>query len=85
MLPRPDTLVGLAGRADRGHLRNHGVHRYPRGGGSGGGGAHRSRQQIAAVLFDRYGLLRLPQNPVNGVRLGGVAPLLMGVALIQLF
>lgn len=23
-------------------------------------------QQIAAVLFDRYGLLRLPQNPVNG-------------------
>jgi len=38
---------------------------------------------VAVVLFDRFGLLRLPRRPVPIVRLGGVA-LLIGVALSQL-
>jgi bacterial/archaeal transporter family-2 protein len=40
-------------------------------------------QQIAAVLFDRFGLLRLPRRQVTMLRLGGVALLLSGVALSQ--
>jgi transporter family-2 protein len=41
-------------------------------------------QQIASVLVDRYGLLRLPCRPITRRRLLGVATLLAGVALIQL-
>jgi bacterial/archaeal transporter family-2 protein len=41
-------------------------------------------QQIASVLVDRYGLLRLPRRPITRRRLLGVATLLAGVALIQL-
>jgi bacterial/archaeal transporter family-2 protein len=40
-------------------------------------------QQLASVFVDGYGLLRLPRRPVTGARLGGVATLLAGVALIQ--
>jgi bacterial/archaeal transporter family-2 protein len=40
-------------------------------------------QQLASVFVDRYGLLRLPRRPISRVRLGGVAALLVGVALIQ--
>ena len=40
-------------------------------------------QQLAAVLVDRHGLLRLPARPVTRVRLLGVAVLLAGVALVQ--
>jgi transporter family-2 protein len=40
-------------------------------------------QQIASVLVDRHGLLRLPQRPISRARMGGVATLLAGVALIQ--
>jgi bacterial/archaeal transporter family-2 protein len=40
-------------------------------------------QQIASVLVDRHGLLRLPRRPISRARLGGVAALLAGVALIQ--
>jgi bacterial/archaeal transporter family-2 protein len=40
-------------------------------------------QQIGAVLFDRYGLLRLPRRPVTTFRLAGVGLLLGGVILIQ--
>jgi bacterial/archaeal transporter family-2 protein len=40
-------------------------------------------QQLASVLVDAYGLLRLPRRPVTAIRLGGVATLLVGVALIQ--
>jgi bacterial/archaeal transporter family-2 protein len=40
-------------------------------------------QQVASVLVDRYGLLRLPERPVPRLRLSGVALLLAGVALIQ--
>jgi transporter family-2 protein len=40
-------------------------------------------QQLASVFVDAYGLLRLPRRPVTGARLGGVAILLAGVALIQ--
>jgi transporter family-2 protein len=42
-------------------------------------------QQVASVFVDRYGLMRLPQRPVSGLRLAGVAALLLGVALIQAF
>ena len=41
-------------------------------------------QQIASVLVDRYGLLRLPRRPITRRRLLGVTTLLAGVALIQL-
>ena len=40
-------------------------------------------QQIASVLVDRHGLLRLPRRPITNVRLTGVAALLAGVAAIQ--
>jgi bacterial/archaeal transporter family-2 protein len=41
-------------------------------------------QQIASVLVDRHGLLRLPRRPIPPTRLLGVAVLLAGVALIEL-
>ena len=41
-------------------------------------------QQIASVLVDRYGWLRLPQRPVSATRLIGVAILLLGVAIVRL-
>jgi bacterial/archaeal transporter family-2 protein len=41
-------------------------------------------QQLASVLVDRYGLLRLPRREIVPRRLLGVAALLAGVALIQL-
>jgi bacterial/archaeal transporter family-2 protein len=41
-------------------------------------------QQIASVLVDRYGLMRLPRRPIAGPRLLGIAFLLGGVMLIQL-
>jgi transporter family-2 protein len=41
-------------------------------------------QQLASVLVDRHGLLRLPRRPIPPIRLLGVAALLGGVALIQL-
>jgi bacterial/archaeal transporter family-2 protein len=41
-------------------------------------------QQLASLLVDRYGLLRLPERRISAVRLAGVALLLLGVALIQL-
>jgi bacterial/archaeal transporter family-2 protein len=40
-------------------------------------------QQLASLLVDRYGLLRLPRRPIPRARLTGVALLLAGVALIQ--
>ena len=40
-------------------------------------------QQIASVLVDRYGWLRLPQRPVSRLRLTGVVVLLLGVAVIK--
>jgi bacterial/archaeal transporter family-2 protein len=40
-------------------------------------------QQIASVLIDRYGLLRLPRRPIARARVAGVAALLAGVALIH--
>jgi len=41
-------------------------------------------QQLAAVLVDRYGLLRLARRPISHRRILGVAVLLTGVALITL-
>ena len=41
-------------------------------------------QQVASVLVDRYGWFRLPQRPVSGTRLAGVALLLAGVAAMKL-
>lgn len=40
-------------------------------------------QQVASVFFDRWGLMRMPARPVTGVRLSGVALLLIGVVFIQ--
>ena len=36
------------------------------------------------MLFDRYGLMRLPRRPVTARRLTGVGLLLAGVTLIQI-
>jgi bacterial/archaeal transporter family-2 protein len=41
-------------------------------------------QQLASVLVDRYGLLRLPARRISASRLAGVVLLLAGVGLIQL-
>jgi bacterial/archaeal transporter family-2 protein len=41
-------------------------------------------QQLASVLVDRHGLLRLPRRTIPPARLLGVGALLAGVALIQL-
>jgi transporter family-2 protein len=41
-------------------------------------------QQMASVLVDRHGLLRLPRRPRGSLRLLGVMLLLAGVALIEL-
>jgi transporter family-2 protein len=41
-------------------------------------------QQLASVLVDRHGLLRLPRRSIPTARLLGVGALLAGVALIQL-
>jgi len=41
-------------------------------------------QQLASVVVDRHGLLRLPRRPITVRRLLGVAVLLAGVALVQL-
>jgi bacterial/archaeal transporter family-2 protein len=40
-------------------------------------------QQVASVLVDRHGLLRLPRRPISASRLTGVVVLLAGVVLIQ--
>lgn len=40
-------------------------------------------QQVASVFVDRYGWFRLPRRPVSGLRLAGLALLLVGVALIK--
>jgi bacterial/archaeal transporter family-2 protein len=42
-------------------------------------------QQIASLFVDRYGWFRLPMREISARRLGGVALLLVGVALIQVF
>jgi transporter family-2 protein len=42
-------------------------------------------QQIASLFVDRHGWFRLPRREISGLRLGGVALLLIGVALIQVF
>ena len=41
-------------------------------------------QQLASLLVDQFGLLRLPRRPLTRARLAGVALLLAGVAVIQL-
>jgi bacterial/archaeal transporter family-2 protein len=42
-------------------------------------------QQIASLFVDRYGWFRLPRREISGWRYTGVALLLTGVALIQIF
>jgi bacterial/archaeal transporter family-2 protein len=42
-------------------------------------------QQIASLFVDRYGWFRLPQREISALRFAGVALLLVGVALIQIF
>jgi bacterial/archaeal transporter family-2 protein len=41
-------------------------------------------QQVASVLVDRYGLLRLPRRPIPPTRSAAVATLMAGVLLITL-
>jgi bacterial/archaeal transporter family-2 protein len=41
-------------------------------------------QQLASLLVDQLGLLRLPRRPLTRARLAGLALLLAGVALIKL-
>jgi bacterial/archaeal transporter family-2 protein len=41
-------------------------------------------QQLASLLVDRYGWLRMPRRTISTIRLAGVLLLLAGVALIQL-
>jgi transporter family-2 protein len=42
-------------------------------------------QQIASLFVDRYGWFRLPRREISSLRFGGMALLLIGVALIQTF
>jgi transporter family-2 protein len=42
-------------------------------------------QQVASVLVDTYGWLRLPQRPVSTTRLAGVALLLAGIIVMKAF
>jgi bacterial/archaeal transporter family-2 protein len=42
-------------------------------------------QQIASLFVDRYGWFRLPKRELSALRYGGVALLLVGVGLIQIF
>ncbi len=42
-------------------------------------------QQIASLFVDRYGWFRLPRRDISALRFAGVALLLAGVALIQVF
>ena len=42
-------------------------------------------QQIASLFVDRFGLFRLPQRDISALRYAGVAILLTGVVLIQVF
>lgn len=41
-------------------------------------------QQVASLLVDHFGWLRLPRRPLTTARLAGVLVLLAGVALVQL-
>src|SRR3954471_14721450 len=40
-------------------------------------------QQLASLVVDRYGLLRLERRPLPAARLAGIGVLLAGVTLIQ--
>ena len=42
-------------------------------------------QQIASLFVDRFGLFRLPKRDISALRYAGVAILLTGVVLIQVF
>jgi len=42
-------------------------------------------QQIASLFVDRYGWFRLPQREISALRTAGVALLLIGVGVIQMF
>ena len=42
-------------------------------------------QQIASLFVDRYGWFRLPQREISALRSAGVALLLIGVGVIQMF
>jgi transporter family-2 protein len=42
-------------------------------------------QQVASLFVDRYGWFRLPKREISRMRFAGVALLLIGVAIIQIF
>ena len=41
-------------------------------------------QMIAAMVFDHFGILGVPEHPITSVRLLGVLMLLAGVVLIRI-
>jgi uncharacterized membrane protein YdcZ (DUF606 family) len=49
-----------------------------------GGRAQHALGELASLLVDHRGWLRLPRRPATRRRLAGVALLLAGVALVQL-
>ncbi|WP_242116620.1 DMT family transporter [Sphingomonas lacusdianchii] len=40
-------------------------------------------QLVAALVIDRFGLVGLPRTPISGVRLAGVALVLVGAVLVR--
>jgi len=40
-------------------------------------------QLVAALAIDRFGLIGLPRTPISGVRLAGVALVLVGAVLVR--
>ncbi len=40
-------------------------------------------QLIAALVIDRFGLIGLPRTPISGMRIAGVALVLVGVVLVR--
>ena len=40
-------------------------------------------QQVASLFVDRQGWFRLPKREISGLRFGGVALLLAGIAVIK--
>jgi transporter family-2 protein len=72
----------MARRVLRHHLCDHRLHRHPLIGTAAAVGLTVAGQQIASLFVDRYGWFRLPKREISPLRLGGVAILLVGVALI---
>ena len=58
---------------------------FPRIGAATTVGLTVAGQQIASLFVDRYGWFMLPEREISGLRFAGVALLLLGVAILQIF